>query len=86
MSTRPVGVLVGDMLERIDRIARYTRGLDHDAFLLGGQDIVGALEIAERAYVFAEGPTVAEGVPSALRQEARIQEGYLGLRCSSVTA
>ena len=28
MSDRPVGVLVEDMLERIDRISRYTRGLD----------------------------------------------------------
>ena len=33
MSNRPVGALVGDMLDRIDRIARYTRGLDHDAFV-----------------------------------------------------
>ena len=33
MSDRPVGVLVEDMLERIDRISRYTRGLDHDAFV-----------------------------------------------------
>ena len=33
MSDRPVALLVEDMLERIDRIARYTRGLDHDAFV-----------------------------------------------------
>lgn len=33
MSSRPVAVLVGDMLDRIDRIARYTRGLDHGAFV-----------------------------------------------------
>ena len=33
MSGRPVAILVEDMLERIDRIARYTRGLDHDAFI-----------------------------------------------------
>ena len=33
MSDRPVALLVEDMLERIDRIARYTRDLDHDAFV-----------------------------------------------------
>ena len=33
MSDRPVALLVEDMLERIDRIARYTRGLDHEAFV-----------------------------------------------------
>jgi uncharacterized protein with HEPN domain len=33
MSDRPVAALIEDMLERIDRIARYTRGLDHDAFV-----------------------------------------------------
>jgi uncharacterized protein with HEPN domain len=33
MSDRPVGVLLEDMLERIDRIARYTQGLDRDAFV-----------------------------------------------------
>jgi uncharacterized protein with HEPN domain len=33
MSDRPVSVLVEDMLERVDRISRYTRGLDYDAFV-----------------------------------------------------
>ena len=33
MSDRPVAVLVEDMLERIERIARYTVGLDRDAFV-----------------------------------------------------
>lgn len=33
MSDRPVALLVADMLERIDRIARYMRGLDHDTFV-----------------------------------------------------
>ena len=43
MSDRPVGVLVGDMLDRIDRIARYTRGLDHDAFIEDEKTILVAL-------------------------------------------
>jgi len=39
MSDRPVGLLVEDILDRIDRIARYTRGLDHDAFVGDGKTI-----------------------------------------------
>ena len=33
MFDRPVAALIEDMLERIDRIARYTSDLDHDAFV-----------------------------------------------------
>jgi uncharacterized protein with HEPN domain len=33
MSDRPVDLLIEDILERIRRIGRYTRGLDHDAFV-----------------------------------------------------
>ena len=50
------------------------------AILLVEQNVVRALEVAERAYVLEQGRVVAEGPPSALRQEARIQEAYLGLR------
>ena len=50
------------------------------AILLVEQNVVRALDIADRAYVLEQGRMVAEGPPSALRQEARIQEAYLGLR------
>ena len=33
MSDRPVDLLIEDILERIRRIGRYTRDLDHDAFV-----------------------------------------------------
>jgi branched-chain amino acid transport system ATP-binding protein len=55
------------------------------AILLVEQNVVRALDLAGRAYVLEEGRVVAEGVPSALRQEARIQEAYLGLRESAET-
>jgi len=38
------------------------------------------LEIAARAYVLEEGRVVAESASSVLRQEARIEQTYLGLR------
>ena len=50
------------------------------AILLVEQNVVRALEIANRAYVLEEGRIVAEGAPDVLRRDARIQEAYLGLR------
>ena len=50
------------------------------AILLVEQNVVRALEIADRAYVLEDGRIVAEGTPAALRAESRIQEAYLGLR------
>ena len=50
------------------------------AVLLVEQNVVRALDIADRAYVLEEGRIVAEGRPDVLRREARIQEAYLGLR------
>jgi len=52
MSDRPVGVLLEDMLERIDRIARYTQGLDRDAFVQDDKTIdavVRSLEVIGEA-------------------------------------
>jgi branched-chain amino acid transport system ATP-binding protein len=50
------------------------------AILLVEQNVVRALEIADRAYVLEEGRIVAEGAPDALRRDSRIREAYLGLR------
>ena len=49
------------------------------AIVLVEQNVVRALDIADHVYVLEEGRVVAEGTPSALRQESRIQEAYLGL-------
>ena len=46
--------------------------------LLVEQNVVRALEIADRAYVLEEGRVVAGGPPAELRQQARIREAYLG--------
>jgi branched-chain amino acid transport system ATP-binding protein len=48
--------------------------------LLVEQNVVRALEIADRAYVLEEGRVVAGGTPAVLRQQTSIQEAYLGLR------
>lgn len=52
MSDRPVAVLVDDMLERIERVARYTRGLDRAVFLRDDKTIdavVRSLEVIGEA-------------------------------------
>ena len=46
--------------------------------LLVEQNVVRALEIADRAYVLEEGRVVAGGAPAVLREQTRIQEAYLG--------
>jgi branched-chain amino acid transport system ATP-binding protein len=50
------------------------------AILLVEQNVVRALEIADRVYVLEDGRIVAEGPPETLRNEARIQQAYLGVR------
>jgi branched-chain amino acid transport system ATP-binding protein len=55
------------------------------AILLVEQNVVRALEIADRAYVLEEGRVVAAGLPADLRREPRIQEAYLGLHVSADT-
>jgi len=66
----------------VDQMFAIIRAIHEEgvAILLVEQNVVRALDIADRAYVLEEGRMVAEGTPSALRQEARIQEVYLGLR------
>ncbi|HXJ81174.1 MAG TPA: ABC transporter ATP-binding protein [Candidatus Methylomirabilis sp.] len=54
------------------------------AILLVEQNVTRALSIANRAYVLEEGRTVANGPPSVLLEEPRIQEAYLGTTGGSV--
>jgi branched-chain amino acid transport system ATP-binding protein len=49
------------------------------AVLLVEQNVVKALEIANRAYVLEEGRIVAEGPPATLLAQSHIQDAYLGL-------
>jgi branched-chain amino acid transport system ATP-binding protein len=49
------------------------------AVLLVEQNVVRALDLADRAYVLEEGRIVAEGPADTLRREPRIQQAYLGL-------
>ncbi|MBM3218667.1 MAG: ABC transporter ATP-binding protein [Candidatus Rokubacteria bacterium] len=49
------------------------------AILLVEQNVIRALDIANRAYVLEEGRIVAGGAPDALRRESRIREAYLGV-------
>jgi branched-chain amino acid transport system ATP-binding protein len=50
------------------------------AVLLVEQNVVRALDLAARAYVLEEGRVVAGGPAARLREDARIQQAYLGLR------
>jgi branched-chain amino acid transport system ATP-binding protein len=50
------------------------------AILLVEQNVVRALDLADRAYVLEEGRVVAAGPSGVLRQQSRIQQAYLGLR------
>jgi branched-chain amino acid transport system ATP-binding protein len=69
----------------VDHLFEIIRAI-HDegvAILLVEQNVVRALDIADRACVLEEGRTVLEGPPSALREDARVREAYLGLRTDS---
>jgi len=62
MSDRPVSVLVEDMLERIDRIARYTQGLDRDVFVQDDKTIDAVVRSLE---------VIGEAALTKLRQTGR---------------
>ncbi len=62
-------------------VMRVIRVINADgmAILLVEQNVVQALEIADRAYVLEEGRIVASGLPGVLMAQSRIREAYLGL-------
>ncbi len=66
----------------VDQMFEIIRAIHAEgvAIMLVEQNVVRALQIADRAYVLEEGRIVAEGVPSVLREQSRIREAYLGLR------
>ncbi len=66
--------IVGDMFRVIRMIQE--EGM---AILLVEQNVLQAMEIADRAYVLEEGRIVATGLPATLLAQSRIKEAYLGL-------
>ena len=49
------------------------------AVLLVEQNVLKALEIADRAYVLEQGRIVAQGLPADLLKQPQIREAYLGV-------
>ena len=66
--------LVDQLLERLEEIPRAGTSV-----LLVEQDVVAALEIAQRAYVMETGHIVATGSGQELLNDPRVQKAYLGV-------
>jgi branched-chain amino acid transport system ATP-binding protein len=66
--------IVDDMFEIIARVRA-----EGTAVLLVEQNVLKALEIADRAYVLEQGRIVAQGVPADLLKQPQIREAYLGI-------
>ena len=66
--------IVDDMFEIIRRVRD-----EGAAVLLVEQNVVKALDIADRAYVLEQGRIVATGLPADLLKQPHIREAYLGV-------
>jgi branched-chain amino acid transport system ATP-binding protein len=66
--------IVDDMFGIIARVRA-----EGTAVLLVEQNVLKALEIADRAYVLEQGRVVAQGVPAELLKQPAIREAYLGV-------
>lgn len=66
--------IVDDMFDIVRRVRE--EGM---AVLLVEQNVLKAMEIADRAYVLEQGRIVSSGVPSELLQQSHIREAYLGV-------
>ena len=66
--------IVDDMFDIITRVR--TEGA---AVLLVEQNVLKALEVADRAYVLEQGRIVTGGLPDALLKQPHIREAYLGV-------
>ncbi len=66
--------IVDDMFDIIVRVRD-----DGAAVLLVEQNVLKALEIADRAYVLEQGRIVAQGLPTELLKQSHIREAYLGV-------
>ncbi|HXN05204.1 MAG TPA: ABC transporter ATP-binding protein [Candidatus Acidoferrum sp.] len=65
----------------VDRVMEIVKAINQDgtAVLLVEQDVVLALEIADRAYVLENGRIVMSGPASNLRRDPAIRKAYLGV-------
>jgi branched-chain amino acid transport system ATP-binding protein len=66
--------IVDDMFDIIAKVRA-----DGAAVLLVEQNVLKALEVADRAYVLEQGRIVAQGVPAELLKQPHIREAYLGI-------
>ena len=66
--------IVDDMFDIIARVRD-----DGAAVLLVEQNVLKALDIADRAYVLEQGRIVAQGLPDDLLKQPHIREAYLGV-------
>jgi branched-chain amino acid transport system ATP-binding protein len=66
--------IVDDMFEIIARVRD-----EGAAVLLVEQNVLKALDIADRAYVLEQGRIVAQGLPADLLKQPQIREAYLGV-------
>jgi len=66
--------IVDHMFEIIARVRA-----DGAAVLLVEQNVLKALEVADRGYVLEQGRIVAEGLPADLLKQPHIREAYLGV-------
>jgi branched-chain amino acid transport system ATP-binding protein len=65
----------------VDRVMEVVRAINQDgtAVLLVEQDVVLALEIADRGYVLENGHMAMTGRASELRHDPAIRKAYLGI-------
>src|SRR5438067_3057148 len=65
----------------VDRVMEVVRAINHDgtAVLLVEQDVVLALEAADRGYVLENGHVVMSGQAGELRHDPAIRRAYLGV-------
>jgi len=65
----------------VDRVMEIVKSINQDgtAVLLVEQDVVLALEIADRGYVLENGRIVMSGPASELRRDPAIRKAYLGV-------
>jgi branched-chain amino acid transport system ATP-binding protein len=66
--------IVDDMFDIIGKVRA-----DGAAVLLVEQNVLKALDVADRAYVLEQGRIVAQGLPGELMKQSRIREAYLGV-------
>jgi branched-chain amino acid transport system ATP-binding protein len=66
--------IVDEMFATIERVRA-----DGAAVLLVEQNVLKALEAADRAYVLEQGHIVAQGLPAELLKQPHIREAYLGV-------